>query len=139
MYFFRSIRSIYVIERYFFLHFFFKDFYKTSSGFSFSFSFTQWIRRQVLLENCFWRSSWTSFVEEKRSQISPNFFSKIWKQLYKISAQHMDSITSSKISVSPSLSDTFELLFCSLTFSILPSSFDLSLKSCFWLSRNCRF
>ena len=76
---------------------------------------------------------WVSFVEKESSKMSFTFFSKFCNQLYKKPAQRGDSIPSSKISLSSLLSDVFKLL--SLTFFLSWSSFDLSLKSRFCLSK----
>ena len=75
---------------------------------------------------------WASFVEEESSKILFTFFTKFCKQLHKMPAQHGDSVPSSKISVLFLLSDVFKLL-SHLLFS--SSSFDLSLKSRFCLSK----
>ena len=61
------------------------------------------------------------------------FFSKFCKQLFKMSAQRGDSIPSSKLSVLSLLSDVIKLL--SLAFFVSSSSFDLSLKSRYCLSK----
>ena len=79
---------------------------------------------------------WASFVGEESSKVSFTCFSKFCEQLYEIPTQRGDSIPSSKISGSSLLSDVFKLLSLSLAFFLSSSSFGLSLKSRFCLSKN---
>ena len=110
----------------------YRSFYFLSASISSNFSLMNFMD-SLTSSMCLAPLIWVSFVEEESSKISFTLFSKFCKELYKIPVQREDSISSSKISVSSLLSDIFQLV--SLTFFLLSSSFDLSLKSRFCLSK----